>query len=215
MQKYIQRQLIALICVASFELSAQASDEIIRFSMPSQDTTTHQEFLLNLNSVAQETALKYAQFNENNTSSVFKKQQKNTVESYFYFYSKDMPFVALQNLLPQMKKLKESDSKAKFYVVYNNFPPQTYWKELKKLHKSEYNSLFTIKIDPRLFITYDLKNVPAWVLAKCPEDFKFKQCDIDNSILAKGDISLVDFFELLSKHDKKYLTTYQNLIKAK
>ena len=215
MQKYIQRQLnVALLCGALFVSLSQASDEIIRFSMPSQDTTGHKEFLMNLNDVAQKSVLNYGQFNETNASSAFQKQKNDSVESLFYFYSKDMPFVALQNLFPQMKKFKETNPKARIYVVYNNFPSQGYWKELKKLHKNEYNSLFSIKIDPRLFNAYELRNAPAWAIAKCPEDFKFKQCDINNSILAKGDISLVDFFELLTKHDKQYLTTYQNLIKA-
>lgn len=219
MQKYIQRSIKAII-FPIFLCSAHASD-IPKDAMkvnPQAEIKIDKTFFDNLQMATQKSALKYGQFNEHNMTEIFQKTgNQNDIKrehAYMYMYSTSMPLVTLQNLIPQIKKMKSLEPNTTFYLVLNGFPKASFWKELKTLYKEENKNLFSVKIHPKIYETYRLTNVPAWIKVDCPKDFKFKDCDTEHSFLAKGDISFYDFYELLVKQDSSYLQTYHKLIKA-
>ncbi|PAF53842.1 hypothetical protein BKH42_03680 [Helicobacter sp. 13S00482-2] len=73
----------------------------------------------------------------------------------------------------------------------------------------------TIKIHPLIFNTFKVTKVPAFALSYCPtnENFAFRDCE--NKFLAIGDITLTDFFKMVSDYDKNYESYYFTLIEPK
>lgn len=223
MQKYIQRAIMKTVMVVFFCLSSHAAPQAVNrqdFKIPTQtDVAIDKDFLKNLDTMSKQSALKYGQFNEHNMSKVFSntqtQEEAKKEEVFFYMYSRSVPLVSLTNLFPQMHRLKEIKPNSKIIVVLNGFPNLEFWKLLRDTYKDEHRDLFKVKIDPRIFNAYQLKQAPAWIKTACPANFEFKKCDTEKSFLAKGDMSLVDFYDLLAKHDNQYLNTYHQLIKAK
>jgi len=223
MQKYIQRSIIRAIVMIFINLACFAAPQPINrddFKIPSQsDVAMDKDFLKNLDSMSKKSVLKYGQFNEHNMSQVFsnalKEEDSKKEEVFFYMYSRSVPLVSLTNLFPQMHRLKEVKPNARIIVVLNGFPNLEFWKLLRETYKDEHRDLFKVRMDPRIFKAYQLNQVPAWIKTACPVNFEFKKCDTEKSFLAKGDMSLVDFYDLLSKQDNQYLNTYHQLIKAK
>ncbi len=217
MQKHVQRAVIALFLSIGTS-NIYASDipsSVLKSSQ--QEVKIDKDFFNNLQNAAQKSVLKYGQFNEHNMSKVFQNQNNTDIkreQTYMYMYSTSMPIVALQNLIPQMKKMKSVHPDSTFFVVLNGFPQASFWKELRGIYKDDIKNLFSIKIHPKIYETYRLTHVPAWIKIDCPREFQFKKCDVERSFLAKGDISFLDFFELLVKRDTSYMQTYQQLIKA-
>lgn len=227
MQKYIQQSIIAgflffngILSFAATQTSPLPS-EVIPFTASSsgaQEANANKDFFKNLQESAISSVEKYGQFNEHDMRNVFKNsstQDEKLEETIFYMYSSSMPIVTLQNLLPQMKKLKEINPKTSFYIVLNGFPKPSFWTELRTLYKEENKNLFKVKIHPKIYEAYKLEQVPAWIKTDCPENFKFKNCKTDESYLAKGDISLIDFYELLVQQNALFKPTYQKLTEGK
>lgn len=223
MQKYIQRAIIAqyaAMTLGGFISIAHASDvqnDVLKISSHAE-IKIDKDFVQNLQMATRNSVLKYGQFDEHNMSKIFQKANDQAdikrEQTYMYMYSTSMPIVALQNLIPQMKKMKSVHPDSTFYVVLNGFPKASFWKELRGIYKDDIKNLFSIKIHPKIYETYRLTHVPAWIKIDCPREFQFKKCDVERSFLAKGDISFLDFFELLVKRDTSYMQTYQQLIKA-
>lgn len=150
---------------------------------------------------------KMIQKNDTNTS-------KNTI---FYFYSENMPFSTIKNLIPQIKRFKEIKPNSQFFIVFNGFPKKSFFKKLRKLYSDSIKNILTVKVHPFIYKYYKLKMVPAYAYIKCGigNKFRFNQCLKDDSLLVRGDISLNGFWEILSNHNKKYLKTYNKMIEAK
>jgi hypothetical protein len=55
--------------------------------------------------------------------------------------------------------------------------------------------------------------VPAFALSYCDKEYKFKTCN--HRFLARGEMSLLNFFELVSDQKNEYKKYYQKLIEAK
>lgn len=68
-----------------------------------------------------------------------------------------------------------------------------------------------IHVHPWAFDYFKLRSVPAFAYSYCQEDFSFKECE--HKYLIKGNITLLTFFEIASKHDNSLNEIYFNLIK--
>ena len=234
MQKYFQRFVIALFFGFSFAIVPFCSAKENNFqetnaSIPNFNPTSteinitkeQKDFLSNFDNISRASTEKYGQFGETNMKEVFKNaktvdsKDAPKEEAIFYFYSQSIPINAIGNLLPQFKKYQQLRPKTKFYIVLNGFPTVDFWQDLRKLYKDEYSNLFKVKIHPKIYEAFELKHVPAWVQASCPEDFRFKQCDLSEAYLVKGNLSLNDFMEKLSGIDKTRADFYRKLIQAK
>jgi len=169
-------------------------------------------FLKDIKEISEDSRIKYGTniFKKNDTP---KKKNKIKYKEYLaYFYSENMPFLTIKNLIPSFKSLKKIKKNIQIYIVFNGFPTKDFFLKLRQEYKEEYKNLFKIKIHPPMYSYFELTEVPAYVLMDCPKDFRFKKCHKDNSIIVRGDISLLDFYQVLSDSNKKYLDTYHKLI---
>ena len=66
---------------------------------------------------------------------------------------------------------------------------------------------------PWAYDYFKLDRVPAYALSYCKKDFRFKTCE--HKFLAKGEISLTNFFEIVSDENLEYKKYFQKLIEAK
>lgn len=83
-----------------------------------------------------------------------------------------------------------------------------YLKKLKEKNIGSTNVKF--HIHPWAFDSLKLKVVPAYLFSKCDSDnFKFRDCE--NEFIAKGNITLEYFIELISEKDTKYKALHNSL----
>lgn len=230
MQKYFYRNVVVVLTtiaiVFSISLNAQTSPEEVanilkkelNLTAPKDISIENQDFLKDLDKASKESFLKYgAKISNADISNFINKDDNNsTKNTIFYMYSESMPFVTIKNLIPQINKFKKYNPDTQFFIVFNGFPKKEFMQQLRKEYKDEYKNIFSIKIHPYIYKYFDLNAVPAYIFNRCniKDDFRFKKCKNDEAILAKGDISLVDFFNILSDNDKKYLKYYNQMIKA-
>lgn len=61
------------------------------------------------------------------------------------------------------------------------------------------------------FKYFKLEKVPAYALSNCSkENFSFRECE--HEYLIRGDLSLLGFFEILSKENKKFNENYYQIL---
>ncbi|WP_457748587.1 TrbC family F-type conjugative pilus assembly protein [Sulfurimonas sp.] len=219
MQKYIYWTLIFVSVLLAQGSTGLKIDKNINTKLNEKAV----DFAKNIKQISDKSFLKYGTniFDNNMTkgiASIIDKNSDNnsTKNTLFYFYSESMKLSAITNLLPQMKKFKHIHPEDQIFIVLNGFPKKEFFLNLRKYYKSQYSKLFSIKIHPYIYKYYKLKMVPAWAYIRCDtgENFRFKKCKREDSLLARGDISLVDFFDVLSTDYKEYKDDYNYLIKA-
>lgn len=229
MQKYFYRNVVVLAAIAilfSISLNARTTPEEaavilkkeLSLTTPKNISAESQDFLKDLDKASKESFLNYgAKIANADISNLIKENDNNsTKNTIFYMYSDSVPFVAIENLIPQINKFKKHNPSTQFFIVFNGFPKKEFMNRLRKKYKDEYKNIFSIKVHPYIYRYFDLKMVPAYIFNRCNlgDNFRFKKCKNDEAILAKGDMALVDFFNILSENDKKYLKYYNQMIEA-
>lgn len=229
MQKYLYRNVIAFIATAilfAANLNAQITPKNMATKIKKEfnlDTSKkvslkNKDFLKNLDKASKKSFLKYgSKITNSDISDIVKKDDNNaTKNTIFYLYSESMPFVTIKNLIPQISKFKKYNPNTQFFIVFNGFPKKQFFQKLRKEYKAKYRNILTVKVHPFIYKYYNMKMVPAYIFVRCGlgDNFRFKKCRRDKAILAKGDMSLVDFFNVLSDKKKKYLKYYNEMIKA-
>lgn len=66
-------------------------------------------------------------------------------------------------------------------------------------------------INPFLFYDLNVTKVPAYVISRCPDDFKSLECVHD--FMVKGEISFEKFLSILHTKNTKYANLYFDLVK--
>lgn len=229
MQKYLYRNVVALTIITilfTISLNAQTTPEKVTnqlkeefSSVVSQKTTMeNKDFLKDLDEASKKSFVKYgSKISNTDISKLIEKDDNNsTKNTIFYMYSDSIPFVAIKNLIPQINKFKKHNPNTQFFIVFNGFPKKEFMQRLRKEYKEEYKNTFLIKVHPYIYKYFNLKMVPAYIFSRCDlgGNFRFKKCKSNEAILAKGDMSLVDFFNVLSENNKKYLKYYNQMIEA-
>jgi hypothetical protein len=177
-----------------------------------KEVSQNKNFYNTLEKASDKSRVKYGSSIFNQKINIEKKDNRTYKKYLMYFYSESMSFSTIKKLIPQFQNIKNIDNEIEIYIVFNGFPTKGFFLKLRKEYKEEYSKLFKIKIHPPIYDYFELSTVPAYALIKCPEDFRFKQCKKANSVLVRGDISLLDFYQVLSDFDKKYLDMYHKLI---
>jgi len=228
-QKYLYRNVVALTIITilfTISLNAQTTPEKVTnqlkeefSSVVSQKTTMeNKDFLKDLDEASKKSFVKYgSKISNTDISKLIEKDDNNsTKNTIFYMYSDSIPFVAIKNLIPQINKFKKHNPNTQFFIVFNGFPKKEFMQRLRKEYKEEYKNTFLIKVHPYIYKYFNLKMVPAYIFSRCDlgGNFRFKKCKSNEAILAKGDMSLVDFFNVLSENNKKYLKYYNQMIEA-
>jgi len=151
------------------------------------------------------------------------KQQKLVQANDFilYFFTEDVPKNSTANVLLSVSALQDNGIhlRIKEYLTGPSDNIKEYlfsWKdfiaEYPDKYKRNISENFHLKFDPRFFKVYDIKKAPAMALAHCQSLIPTpKTCKID--YLIRGDVSLLTFFDKISKIDKKYLP-YKKILEA-
>jgi len=153
--------------------------------------------------------------NKSQKAKIFKNINKQTekVPYIFYFYSSSMGIAPLKNFIELAYPLKKRFKNLKLYIVFRGFPKKEFFIRIrKKIYQEKYKNLVTFKFHPIMFRYFNLDRVPAYVFAKCSEDFRFNKCDKEHSYLARGDFSLYYFFNILYENNKKEFEKYLDFI---
>jgi len=128
----------------------------------------------------------------------------------------------MANIMLSLSALQEEgiNIEMKEYMTGPSDNLQTYlydWKDYINQYPIKYqNNIvrnFHLKFDPRFFKVYEIKKAPAMALAHCQSMYpEPKTCKIDYFI--RGDVSLLTFFDKISKMDKRYIP-YKKILESK
>lgn len=197
MQKYIYRYVILFLLIT---LNCFAQEPKIDMDFFNQTINKNMDFMQKLKEQSSASALKYGTslFGQNLSS---QEPEIKYMDYLFYFFSESMSMKNIENILIQFQRFREINNNSKIYIVLNGLPSKKIMQKFRGLYKDELAGLFKIKVHPSMYSYYNLQSVPAFAMASCPEDFRFKKCLLDKSPLIRGNISLNDFFEILAQKE--------------
>lgn len=175
------------------------------------------------NSLATQSSL----LDKNNTLKPYLQEQKNIYDSFeknqkefksftiFYFISEDTSPELIRSFSNEMKKLKEIDPNIDSLLLTRGLIGGTFDSMASYVQKLQTLGINGIEITfhPWAYEYFKLDRVPAYALSYCKKDFRFKTCE--HKFLTKGEISLTNFFEIVSDEDMEYKKYFQKLIEAK
>ncbi|PAF46315.1 hypothetical protein BKH46_07980 [Helicobacter sp. 12S02634-8] len=139
------------------------------------------------------------------------KQSQEKSLTIFYLTTSELDLGA-KRFNASIYKLKQKGERIEGKIILRGFP-----KDILGFLQAIYdkNTPGAIKIHPPIFRAFNVKRVPAYVLAYCPVGRNFAFSDCDNKFLASGDVTLSDFFSRVGDFDKSYKKYYFELIEPK
>lgn len=164
---------------------------------------------------------------KNNTLDFYLKEQKSYSDkrvnsqkefksfTIFYFVSEDTSIDLIRNFSYEIEKLKELDKGINGLLltrglIGGNFDSMANY--VQNLQNEKIKKL-EVTFHPWAYEYFNLEKVPAYAISYCKEDFRFKTCE--HKYLVRGELSLTNFFEIVSDEDENYKKYYQKLIEAK
>lgn len=146
----------------------------------------------------------------------FNKNQ-NEYKSFtiFYFISEDTSPELIRSFAADMRKLKQLDPNIDSLLITRGLVGGNFDNMAKYVQKLQSMGIEGIDVTfhPWAFDYFKLDRVPAFALSYCKKDFRFKTCE--HKFLTRGEISLTNFFEIISDEDIEYKKYFQKLIEAK
>ena len=138
-----------------------------------------------------------------------------------YFFTEEVPMNSTANILLGVSALQENGIKIES-KQYLTGPPENVEEFMNKWKTFAYDYPFKyqnnivrnyhLKFDPRFFKVYAVDKAPAMALAFCKSAIPTpKTCRI--KYLIRGDTSLFNFFDKISKVEHKYIK-FSNILKA-
>ncbi|MEV9477581.1 TrbC family F-type conjugative pilus assembly protein [Aliarcobacter butzleri] len=133
----------------------------------------------------------------------------------FYFVSENTSLDLIKNFSYELEKIKELDNSIDALVltrglIGGSFDKMAeYVKSLQTLGVKKID----ISFNPWAYEYFKLEQVPAYALSYCEKDYRFKTCN--HKYLVRGEMSLTNFFEIVSDENQFYKKYYQKLIEAK
>lgn len=151
---------------------------------------------------------------ENQINEVKKISEKGPYSFLLYFTSSSVPTNTLFNILYSLSILQENNiniySKQYLIGAPDDFKEYMYkmnddlnerFKSFSTQEKIKRN--FGLKIDPRYFEYFKIKEAPAMALATCPSlTPDIEKCKFH--YFMRGDVGLLKFFDKISETDKRY-----------
>ena len=134
-----------------------------------------------------------------------------------FFISSDIRLESLKGFVEHIKKLRRRGYNITGRVMFRGWINDEIdgianWLKQKEKDGLSRTPHVKYQFHPWAFRYFSLNKVPAYALSSCKEDFRFRDCD--NKYLMKGDISLVEFFNILKEHHKEYEKVYFDLIEV-
>jgi len=101
----------------------------------------------------------------------------------------------------------EKEIKKLQYIAEGNF--DTHYKWAQKLYSAGVRGV-KLQFNPTIFQDMRLDKVPAYVLSRCPHDYRYQDCR--HIAIVRGNISLRSFFEMLAEDKIEYRGYYEALL---
>ena len=135
----------------------------------------------------------------------------------FYFVSSDMKIESFKHFVVSIDKLKRRGYNVVGRVFFRGLINDSLdgipnWLKEKKSQSLPMSSNVKYQFHPWAFKYFKLNKVPAYAISNCAEDFTFRTCD--NKFLIKGDVTLTEVFDIISKTHKEYKKTYLDLVEV-
>lgn len=142
---------------------------------------------------------------------------EKTQITIFYFVSSDMKLESFKHFVVSIDKLKRRGYNVVGRVLFRGLINDSMdgipnWLKEKKSQSLPMSSNVKYQFHPWAFKYFKLNKVPAYAISNCSEDFTFRTCD--NKYLIKGDVTLTEVFDILSKSHKEYKKTYLDLVEV-
>jgi len=143
------------------------------------------------------------------------KNKFNQVKKTYILYltSKSVPKSSVHNFthgIEVLNKMGEDISGRIIYIGFKrNQPAKEFMDDLNITNAP--NSV--VNINSMVFYDLDVKKVPAYVIAECPEHFKSLDCDY--KYMVKGDIPFEKFLDILNQKNTEYKDLYFKFISPK
>lgn len=153
---------------------------------------------------------------ETNKQYDIEENQKNFKSfKIFYFITEDTSKDLIRNFSYEIQKIKEIDENIEALVLTNGLIGGSFDKMASFVKGLQDFGVKKINVgfNPWAYEYFKLDKVPAYALSYCEKDYRFKNCK--HKFLAKGEISLTQFFEIVSDEENGYKKYYQKLIEAK
>ena len=127
----------------------------------------------------------------------------------FYFITEDTSKDLLKSFSYELKKIREIDSNIEAHLLTNGLIGGSFDKMAEYVKSLQAIGIegITVGFSPWAYEYFNLKKVPAFALSYCEKDYRFKTCN--HRYLAKGEMSLLNFFELISDKNTDYKKYYQ------
>lgn len=128
------------------------------------------------------------------------------VDTIFYLFSTSQNPYVFYNFIQEANKLESINEDIKYYGVLQGMINHDELDKLYKPFKYKKHLEGKAKIKMQFFIykDLDLDRVPAFLFSKCPsKNFKYSECE--NKYLVRGEISLLEALNVVSKENDDYL----------
>jgi len=133
----------------------------------------------------------------------------------FFFISENTSIDLIRNFSYAIEKLKEIDPTIDGLLLTRGLIGGNFDTMAKYVQNLQYEGIRQIEatFHPWAFEYFNLQKVPAYALSYCKKDFRFKTCK--HKYLVRGELSLRNFFEIVSDEEPSYKKYYFKLIEAK
>lgn len=162
-----------------------------------------------------------------NTLKPYLEKQKKSYDDYqknqnefksftiFYFISEETSPELIKSFTYDIQKLKELEPTIDALLLTKGLVGGSFDSMAKYVQSLQSKGISSVDITfhPWAYDYFKLDRVPAYALSYCKKDFRFKTCQ--HKFLAKGEISLTNFFEIVSDENFDYKKYFQKLIEAK
>lgn len=145
--------------------------------------------------------------------------QKNASElksfTILYFISEDTSVDLIKDFSYKLSKLKEIDPTIDGLLMTRGLVGGSFDKMAEYVKGLQAKGVSNIEMTfhPWAYEFFKLEQVPAFALSYCKKDFRFKTCE--HKYLVRGEVSLTNFFEIVSDENTDYKKYFQKLIEAK
>lgn len=159
--------------------------------------------------------LPYLQEQKDEFEKTSKLQQEFKSFTIFYFFSEDTSIDLIRNFSHDMERLKEIDENIDSLLLTRGLIGGDFDSMAKYVQNLQNERIEKLEVTfhPWAYDYFNIDKVPAFALSYCKKDFRFKECE--HKYLVRGEMSLTNFFEIISDENPEYKKYYQKLIEAK
>lgn len=136
---------------------------------------------------------------------VITKEERDSIQTQIYKAEK-----ILSELKSKEKDTKNIEKEIQNLKYKKEGDFDTFYRWAQKLYATGLRNV-KIQFHPQAFKDLDLNKVPAYLLSRCHQDFRFQTCK--HIAVVRGNVSLLSFFEMLKEDKPEFGEFYEALLK--